>query len=216
MQKPSQKYTHLKKSEINCSSTVLPLTHEMLILTLSTLEIVASSFNTISETQEYFKAVHNTPGRLMYSIYLRPNEDASNEAKLIGLIGLNKYNRFTYLLHPSYWGAGYATEAVRGARTRLFEEQPERKILMAGIHKGNIGSQQVLVKCGFEEVETTGIMLKAMGRRLEESEEKEVLRVMESKKDVTNVTEAGKKEERLDSDTDIEGSPYTWYCYVKP
>jgi RimJ/RimL family protein N-acetyltransferase len=155
-----------------------------------------------------------TPERLMYSIRPRPDEGDNNKnTKLIGLVGLNKHNRFTYLLHPSYWGAGYATEAIAAARTSLFELQPDRKILIACVYNANQASQKVLVKCGFEEVAIHGIMQKAMERRLDKTEEKDVLRMIERKRHVVDVDE---KEERLDSSKDIERLPYTFYCYIKP
>jgi RimJ/RimL family protein N-acetyltransferase len=148
----------------------------------------------------------------MYSIRLRPSEEDNNSnTKLIGLVGLNKYNRFTYLLHPSYWGAGYATEAVVAARTSLFELQPDRKILLAGIYKANFGSQKVLLKCGFEEVDILEIMQKAMERRLDDSEEKDVLKVVESKKHIRKAD----KEKVPNSNNDMESLSYTFYCYRK-
>jgi RimJ/RimL family protein N-acetyltransferase len=165
----------------------------------------------VSETQEYIKTVNDTPGRLMYSIRPRPSEEDNNKnTKLIGLVGLNKHNRFTYLLHPSYWGAGYATEAVAAARASLFELQPDRKILIAGAFKANQGSKKVLVKCGFEEVAILGIMQKALQRRLNDSEENEVLRVLESKR---HIVKADKEEAQLDLDPYMESLAF--YCYVK-
>jgi Acetyltransferase (GNAT) domain len=68
---------------------------------------------------------------------------------MIGLIGVNSFDRLLYMSHPDFWGAGYCTEALRWFLIHLFEEQPERLVLVAGVHDGNEQSLRVLLKCGF-------------------------------------------------------------------
>lgn len=53
------------------------------------------------------------------------------------------------MLSPDFWGLGYCTEALRWFLKQLFENQPQRSALVAGVHDGNERSLRVLLKCGF-------------------------------------------------------------------
>jgi RimJ/RimL family protein N-acetyltransferase len=53
------------------------------------------------------------------------------------------------MFHPDFWGKGYCTEALRWFVKQLFEKQPERLVLVAGVHDGNEASLRVLLKCAF-------------------------------------------------------------------
>ena len=56
-----------------------------------------------------------------------------------------------YILKPSAWGQGYATEICQRLLRFAFEETPLTD-LVACIDDENHGSKSVLVKCGFREV----------------------------------------------------------------
>jgi RimJ/RimL family protein N-acetyltransferase len=73
---------------------------------------------------------------------------------MIGLIGLNSFDRLLYTFHPDFWGAGYCTEALRWFLKQLFKMQPERVALVAGVHDGNERSLTVLLKCGFVKADS--------------------------------------------------------------
>jgi RimJ/RimL family protein N-acetyltransferase len=59
-----------------------------------------------------------------------------------------------YILHPSAWGKGYATEAVGAIIQHLFEARPELDTIEAKVDEKNAESIRVLQKCGFVEIET--------------------------------------------------------------
>lgn len=62
---------------------------------------------------------------------------------------------------PEHWGQGYMSEAVSLMVAHLFETSPVDRI-QATFIPGNEGSQQVLVKCGFQ---FEGILRKAVFQR---------------------------------------------------
>lgn len=79
--------------------------------------------------------------------------DASNHdgAEFIGLIGLNRDSgQISYWVGPPFWSTGYASEALAGVISHLFEDRklPE---LHAQVFFDNPASQQVLRKAGFHE-----------------------------------------------------------------
>ncbi len=57
-----------------------------------------------------------------------------------------------YAFIPTAWGKGYATELTRSGIRYAFEEL-QLKELAAIAEQGNQASLQVLIKCGFEQVE---------------------------------------------------------------
>lgn len=71
---------------------------------------------------------------------------------IIGVVGIHRDERpepFIGLwLGAPYWGAGYATEAVRAMVDTLFEET-DAAALTAGVRVVNPASRRVLEKCGF-------------------------------------------------------------------
>lgn len=74
--------------------------------------------------------------------------------ELIGTCGFNYYEKngwgiLGYDLNKSYWGNGYMTEAIN-AITRYGFSKLEIHRLVAHVVPGNIASEKVLVKCGFE------------------------------------------------------------------
>lgn len=79
---------------------------------------------------------------------------------------LNAYEFGYRLYRPEDWGKGYMSEAVSLAAAFLFETRPVDRI-QATTMPGNVGSQQVLKKCGFQ---FEGVMRQAIfhqGRTLD-------------------------------------------------
>lgn len=58
-----------------------------------------------------------------------------------------------YWLGESFWGNGYATEALQTMIAYSFEKQEPTRLL-AGVYQENIPSQKVLEKCGFRHQQT--------------------------------------------------------------
>jgi RimJ/RimL family protein N-acetyltransferase len=62
---------------------------------------------------------------------------------------LNPDGHLGYMLDPSAWGKGYATEALTAYLTTLFKYIPELEQVEAAAYEDNLGSRRVLEKCGF-------------------------------------------------------------------
>ncbi len=58
-----------------------------------------------------------------------------------------------YWLGESFWGKGYATEALQAMIAYSFEKLRLPRLL-AGVYQENIPSQKVLGKCGFHHQNT--------------------------------------------------------------
>jgi RimJ/RimL family protein N-acetyltransferase len=55
-----------------------------------------------------------------------------------------------YMIHPAYWGQGYATEALRAFLEVLFKRNLEREAYVAVVDGENPASSRVLEKLGFK------------------------------------------------------------------
>lgn len=79
------------------------------------------------------------------------------DGELIGtslVFGADKTNldlNFGYVLRQSYWGLGYASEAMRGMVATLLSI-PEIPQLNATVQEGNTASMKVLLKLGFDDM----------------------------------------------------------------
>lgn len=83
---------------------------------------------------------------------------SQGHAKVIGLCGGHSLPEIGYIFDPSYWGQGYATEALKGFLKVYWETWPdghpllegeERNYLKAITGKDGHASMAVLRKCGF-------------------------------------------------------------------
>jgi RimJ/RimL family protein N-acetyltransferase len=95
-----------------------------------------------------------------------PNHDSSvaeglEHGTVIGFIGITEPPEVFYILDDTYWGAGYATEALQTFLTTYWNAFPDglwgmdewmRDFLEAHIIAGNHGSERVALKCGFVHV----------------------------------------------------------------
>jgi RimJ/RimL family protein N-acetyltransferase len=92
--------------------------------------------------------------------------DAPTDPVIIGSIGLFGDNELGYLFHPSYWGKGYATEAVTAFVNAVWEALPEVQKVNGQVDSENVGSLAVLRKCGFVEEKKEEYENVTMGRRI--------------------------------------------------
>ncbi|KAK1500301.1 hypothetical protein CABS01_10025 [Colletotrichum abscissum] len=94
--------------------------------------------------------------------------EVTAEAAVIGFIGITSPPQIFYIFQRASWGMGYATEALRaflgaywarrpedssevgGGRWHEQEEGRSGNVLEAHVHDGNVGSETVLRRCGFE------------------------------------------------------------------
>jgi len=84
----------------------------------------------------------------------------------IGLIGAHPVTaadvEIGYVLAPSHWGRGYATEAVRALTDMVFNLTPASRVI-AHSRTGNLASCRVLEKSGFAFVDSGFDFLPARG-----------------------------------------------------
>jgi RimJ/RimL family protein N-acetyltransferase len=69
--------------------------------------------------------------------------------QVIGVVGLNRYEKIHYVFYPNFWGSGYCTEALQEFLDNIFIYQPNRQSLKAIVLSEKLGSRRVLEKCNF-------------------------------------------------------------------
>jgi RimJ/RimL family protein N-acetyltransferase len=84
----------------------------------------------------------------------------------IGLVSVtfsrNGEPELDYILSPSVWGRGFASEAVKAVLSTLFTLTGVKRVL-ASTRPANIASRRVLEKCGFTYAGTAVAFLEAQG-----------------------------------------------------
>ena len=101
--------------------------------------------------------------------------ELKSEKKVIGSIGIEdiaidkesqhlKQRYIGYTLNSSYWGNGYATEAVKFLIQYLFEEL-NLDLVWSSHYDFNIRSRRVLEKSGLQYKYSREVMLKALGNK---------------------------------------------------
>lgn len=91
-----------------------------------------------------------------YAVFIRSDTLDEENGPMIGVLGV--YRPFPvaelgYTFYPSFWGCGYATEAVSEFVKRFWELRPTVDRITAKTDGENFNSIKVLKKCGFQEVE---------------------------------------------------------------
>lgn len=105
---------------------------------------VRGAFNDLKTAEKWVSdGMH--PSQSKYVIERR----GSPSGDFIGVIGLNQAGQLGYMLDPSAWGKGYATEALTAYLPTLFNLIPELEMVEAAAYEDNVGSRRVLEKCGF-------------------------------------------------------------------
>lgn len=91
---------------------------------------------------------------------LRDNvHPSANHPRVIGLIGAVRTPEVGYMFNTSYWGRGYATEALRAFMPMFFDhfsggESGRHDYALALTDTELVASQNVLQKAGFRFIET--------------------------------------------------------------
>lgn len=69
--------------------------------------------------------------------------------RVIGKVGCHRFPEIGYILHPSAWGEGFATEALGAVITHVFTNHPIDAI-RADVDPRNAASIRLLRRLGFE------------------------------------------------------------------
>jgi RimJ/RimL family protein N-acetyltransferase len=81
----------------------------------------------------------------------------SDYGTMIGVIGTHRTDeagllaKVSYIIHPEHWGRGFATEAMIAFIPVYWLRMPRVLHLEAEINEKNVGSLNVVRKCGFRE-----------------------------------------------------------------
>ncbi|MGV8856398.1 MAG: GNAT family N-acetyltransferase [Devosia sp.] len=73
-----------------------------------------------------------------------------HEGRVIGEVGAGRLPEFGFIIHPAYWGRGFATEAARAAIVQIFAATDASE-LKADADPRNAASLRVLDRLGFVE-----------------------------------------------------------------
>lgn len=73
-----------------------------------------------------------------------------HEGRVIGDVGAGRLPDFGFIIHPDYWGRGFASEAAAAAITYIFAHTNSGQ-LNADVDPRNAASLAVLTKLGFVE-----------------------------------------------------------------
>ncbi len=101
---------------------------------------------TVEQTVAAFGMDMSREGAIYWAIKLKTSD------KLIGYVNFLGETRFPgmgYMVHPDYWGQGYAPEACRAALALGFEELGYDRVEL-WINEANIASQRVAQKLDFK------------------------------------------------------------------
>lgn len=73
-----------------------------------------------------------------------------HEGRVIGDVGAGRLPDFGFIIHPDYWGHGFATEASVACIAHIFRNTTATE-LRADVDPRNVGSLRVLARLGFIE-----------------------------------------------------------------
>jgi [ribosomal protein S5]-alanine N-acetyltransferase len=73
------------------------------------------------------------------------------DGRIAGKVGAYSLPEFGYILHPDFWGRGFATEAVRAYLQHVWQNRPDIAALSADIDPRNVASVRLVEKLGFHE-----------------------------------------------------------------
>jgi RimJ/RimL family protein N-acetyltransferase len=96
------------------------------------------------DAEQFIASINREDGSATFAVVL--------DGVLIGICGIDLRQdgaELGYWLGASYWGRGYATEAVRAVIDYAFGELGH-EVLQSGARVSNPASRRVLEKCGFQ------------------------------------------------------------------
>ena len=97
----------------------------------------------------WFNGVFDSHNGLQWAIILSDLDRFIGSCGNIGWDRENRYIDIGYQILPSFWRQGYATEATHAMLRWSFDNMNLNRI-QADCTDGNIGSERVLIKCGFK------------------------------------------------------------------
>jgi|SRR5579871_1962775 len=142
---------------------------------------MSGQWDDISQCEAWISQQINQPESFQFTIEIPNNsteecKDKSQKSNIIGFIGTPALpesesrqkilKEIGFMLHPSVWGNGYASEALQGFVKAIFENQNNLTHLIAGVDEGNIASNRVIEKSGFKKVERKIYENKTLGKRV--------------------------------------------------
>ena len=95
------------------------------------------------------------------------SQETDQQLTTIGSIGLFGDWELGYLMHPSQWGKGFATEAVAGFVDAVWKGLPECEKVTAYVDSENVASLRLLRRCGFVECRRGAYVNRTLGDRVE-------------------------------------------------
>ncbi|KAF2268540.1 acyl-CoA N-acyltransferase [Lojkania enalia] len=114
----------------------------------------------MEQTKAWMQGCFDRDNNWNFSVELLSSaaERYPTEPRVIGLVGAVRSPEVGYIFNLSYWGKGYATEALKAFMPLFFEhysggEQPRFDYAEAHVDTELISSQNVLRKAGFELLE---------------------------------------------------------------
>jgi RimJ/RimL family protein N-acetyltransferase len=107
-------------------------------------------YDTIQEVTELLEICISDPLSFRSTVsVLAASSIDSKDSRIIGLIGISSRLLVSYEFHPSFWGNGFATEALHHFVERYFVLFPNSPVVYALVDSNNLASARVLEKCGF-------------------------------------------------------------------
>ena len=99
---------------------------------------------TLDRTREWLKSMIDIPAG--------EGEDfiVEHRGRVIGKAGLFRFPEIGFILHPEYWGRGFAREALRPVIDRAFKIHGLERII-ADVDPRNAASLRLLASLGFRE-----------------------------------------------------------------
>jgi RimJ/RimL family protein N-acetyltransferase len=108
----------------------------------------------LATTHAWITGCHALPNNWNFAIELLPTPSStSTSPRVIGLIGAVRAPEIGYMLNYTYWGKGYATEALQAFLPLFFGHYQEAEYAEALTDPELASSRNVLRKAGFVVVE---------------------------------------------------------------